>query len=203
MDSSSGRDIIRVGIFGATFDPPHIAHFVAAEAVAAELQLDKVIFIPANLNPLKQGHKPAPPEVRLRMVCESIKENPLFAASTLELDRGGVSYMVDTISLLRSNFKPESYRIFLLLGADAAAEFHLWKNYKELAELATVVVFNRPGYDLSKVSGKIDIEHLTVSVPPLEISSTSIRERIKAGKSIDYLVTPGCKKIIEDLQLYI
>ena len=203
MDSSFGKPMTRVGIFGATFDPPHIAHFIAAEWVADELQLDKVILIPANMNPLKQAHTPAPPQVRLKMVSESIKDSPMFEVSSVELDRGGVSYMVDTVHSLRKTLNVDSYSLYLLIGADAASEFHQWKDYKELAEIATVVIFNRPGYNLSEISAALNAEHLVVRIPSLDISSTSIRDRVKAKKPIDFLVLPGCARIIKDLHLYI
>lgn len=196
------RDIINIGVFGASFDPPHIAHFIIAEWCADELGLERVILIPAAQNPFKLEHRPASPETRLEMTVASAAGNSLLQVSSIEINRGGVSYTIDTITELQKIYPSSSHRLFLLLGADCALDFRRWKNYRNLAESTTVAVFNRPGYDLNTVSAQMDIPHITISVPNFEMSSTMIRERIIQGLSWKYMVPAGVAEIIETRKLY-
>ncbi|MBC8278532.1 MAG: nicotinate (nicotinamide) nucleotide adenylyltransferase [FCB group bacterium] len=192
----------KIGIFGATFDPPHLAHFVAAETVALKIGLDKVLFIPAYINPFKRGDQTAPVEARLKMVESVVKDNPLFELCRLELERGGVSYMIDTAAELRDEYPEDKYDFYLLIGADTVADFHLWKDYRRLAEATRVTVFNRPGYDLAEVSEKLDVRHITVTIPALEISSTMIRKNIVSHLPYRYFLPDPVYKIIITDGLY-
>jgi len=196
------NSVSNIGVFGATFDPPHIAHFVAAEWCAQELGLEKVILVPALQNPLKLAHNPAPPAVRMRMVKACIGDDPKLTASSVEIDRGGLSYTIDTIVHLQKQFLSDSHRLYLLLGADNAGEFAQWKDYLAIAEKTTVVIFNRPGYDLQAVSAAMPVLHRIVLIPNLDISSTNIREWISQGKAWKRLVPSGAAEIIESLRLY-
>ncbi len=191
---------MRIGIFGASFDPPHIGHFIAAECAAYELGLSKVLLIPANLNPLKREHCPAAPEIRLRMTQAAVSGNALFEVSAIELERGGISYMAETVDALREEHPLDEF--ILLLGADSAAEFHLWYDYERLAEEVSLVIFNRPGYDLSLISQAMKPSHRTVKIPSIEISSTDIRSRIKHNRAYRYMVPAAVYDIIEELGLY-
>jgi len=203
MSSSSGDKLQKVGIFGATFDPPHMGHFIAVQRAYEELGLSKVILIPANINPFKQNHRPAAPEIRLQMLRSVITEHPFLLISTIEIDRGGVSYMADTVKELQTIYPPQRVRLFLLIGADAAADFHLWKDYRLLAELTEIIIFNRPGFNLAEISGKSDFPHRTLTIPQLEISSSEIRRRIRSGLSVKYLLPPAIEQIIQREKLYL
>ena len=203
MKTPNSRGRIKLGLFGATFDPPHLAHFAAAETAAQKIGLDKVLFIPAYINPLKRGVVSAPAEARLKMVKSVVADNPLFELCSLELERGGISYMIDTIAELREQYPAAEYEFYLLIGADTAADFHLWKDHRRLAEETRVTVFNRPGYDLAEISAKMEVPHLNLTIPMLEISSTMIRNSL-ASKLPDRYFLPGqVYEIIINERLYL
>jgi nicotinate-nucleotide adenylyltransferase len=189
------------GIFGATFDPPHLGHLIAMNFALEELKLDEIIMIPANLNPLKQYHIPAPPEIRLEMLKSIIKQNNKLEISDIELKRGGVSYMIDTIRELKDDVLAES-EIYLLIGADSAIDFTQWKDYKLLAEICKIAVFNRPGWSLDDVARQLPIEFISLRMPLIGISSTLIREMVAAKKSIDHLTPEVIVRIIRKYELY-
>lgn len=191
-----------MGIFGSTFDPPHFAHLLAAQWSLEALNLDFILMIPASINPLKQEHIPAQPQLRLEMVNRAVEGCPHFLVSDVELQRAGVSYMVDTIMELRRTYTVEEYKFYLLLGADVANDFHLWRSPRELSELTTLAVFNRPGYDFNRVMAKLPDSASAIKIPELEISSTLIRERVKSGKSIEFMVPPSVISIIDRENLY-
>ena len=201
LRKKSDSPALRLGIFGATFDPPHLGHLIAAEFAAEELRLDEILLIPANLNPLKIQHQPAPPEIRLEMVKAAAASRPKFKVSDLELKRGGVSYMIDTIRQLQKNHPPHT-AFYLLLGTDAAAEFLKWKKYQSLAEICTITVLDRPGWNISLVLQKLQIPFLYLKMPLIDISSSLIRERVAQGKPIDFLTIPGVVEIIRREKLY-
>ena len=179
-----------------------MGHLIAAEWAAEELNLHRVLMIPANLNPLKQGHNPASPKLRLKMVEAAIHNYPRFTVDDIEIRRGGVSFMMETIDLLRKEYPPGENDLFLLLGADAAADFKLWRDYERLAQTCTIAVFNRPGYELEVAAAGLPAGAVTLKIPTVDISSTSIRNRISAGKSIRFMTPEPVRDIIEREGLY-
>jgi len=193
---------LKIGIFGATFDPPHSAHLIAAEYAVSELKLNKVLMIPANVNPLKKQRKPTPPDIRLQMIQAAVNGYPQFEVNDVELKRGGVSYMIDTVLDLRENYPPAEAELYLLLGADAAEEFHLWRSHRQLAEICRLVVFNRPQYNLQTILKKLTVPALPLNIPAFDISSTAIRRRIREGKPVDFLAPVEVLKIIQKENLY-
>jgi nicotinate-nucleotide adenylyltransferase len=198
----SGEKIRRLGIFGATFDPPHYGHLIAVQFVLEALKLDQVLMIPAGQNPLKQAASSTAPEIRLRMLKAAAKNRPGIKISQIELERAGISYTIETIEIIRSIYNPEQTEFFLLLGADAGLEFEKWRDYQRIEKLCRIAVFNRPGFNLDEALGKFTSPVISVRIPQIEISSTMIRQRVMEGKSIDFLTPPSVVRIIKSLRLY-
>ena len=184
---------MKVGIFGGTFNPIHLAHLVLAETAREQCQLDRVLFIPAGTPPHKSPKDLAPGLVRLSMVQAAIANHPAFGATDAEIQRDGRSYSVDTLRALRQRL-PEA-KLFLLVGLDMLGV--RWKNWDEIRKLCTVVVAGRPGMRARRQPGV-----KMLKMPLLEISSTDIRRRLAAGRSIRYLVPPAVERLIQKHGLY-
>ncbi|ACX51362.1 nicotinate (nicotinamide) nucleotide adenylyltransferase [Ammonifex degensii KC4] len=189
---------MRLGLLGGTFDPIHFGHLAVAEAVRYEMGLDKVYFIPSGQPPHKK-RKVAPAEHRLAMVRLAVASNPYFEVSTVEIERPGPSYTVDTVKEFRRLF-PQA-EIFFILGMDALAEFLTWHRVEELLTLCHFVVATRPGYP-SAVKGGRGRRVTVLPVPGVAVSSTEIRERVRAGKPIKYLLPEAVEEYIYAHGLY-
>ncbi len=185
-------------MFGGTFDPPHIGHLVAALYSFEAISLDRLLFVISNIPWQKVGQRPITPAVdRLAMVRAAIAGHPGFEASDIEIERGGESYTAETLAVLQRRH-PDS-ELFLVLGADAAAGIATWRKAERLAELATIVVLDRPGAPPLDLSG-FRVEHVTM--PQLAISSTELRHRLDGGRSVDWLVPPPVLRVITARRLY-
>ena len=194
----SGRFVERplnVGVFGGSFDPVHFGHLVVAEQAAERLHLAQVRFVPARCHPFKAGHH-ASPEDRAAMVAEAIQDNPRFVLDARELDRPAPSYTADTLRALGTESPGDA--LFLLLGADAAAELPAWHDADAIAKLATVAVVTRPGV----VPPPHRLIRAVVEVPGIDISATAIRDAVRRGESIRYLVPPAVEAYITRHGLY-
>lgn len=183
--------IWRLGIMGGTFDPIHNGHLVAAEQAYDDLKLDAVIFVPAGSPAFKQGAGVSSGEDRYAMTLLATADNPHFIASRFEIDRSGITYTVDTLTLLR-RFYPKNVEFYFITGADVIAEMVTWKDASTIARLAHLVAATRPGYDLDRASeiienSGIDFEVIYLAVPALAISSSYLRARVQAGQSLRYL----------------
>jgi len=190
---------MKIGVFGGTFDPPHIAHLIIAEFVRQELALDRILFIPAAMPPHKRDQTISAPEHRLAMVRLALKGNPAFEVNDLEIRRKGVSYTVDTLEGLKRQRPGDT--LILLIGEDNLIDFGQWKDPQRILTLALVVVMTRPGFTGSPhlPTG----ERITVcEVPELAIASRSIRERVRDGKSIRYFVPNEVEVYIRTNRLY-
>jgi len=185
---------LRLGLFGGTFDPPHLGHLVVAQDVVDALRLDRLLFVPAGVPPHKLGRRISPAETRLEMVRAVTAGNPAFEVSDAELSRVGPSYTVDTLAYFRQLY-PDA-EIFFVLGADQAAAFDTWREPEKVASLANLVVLAREGIQVP------DGEFVPVHVTRLDISATGIRGRVREGRSIRYLVPDEVRKIIESNRLY-
>jgi nicotinate-nucleotide adenylyltransferase len=193
--SGGGR---RIGIFGGTFDPPHIGHLVAAVDALQVLELDLVLLVVASIPWQKAGSREiSPAEDRLAMVAAAVADTDGIEASDVEIARGGPSYTADTLEVLHAA-EPEA-ELFLILGNDAAAGFDTWERHQEVAELATLVVVDRPG---SAPPPDGPYGWTRVDIPELEISSTELRERVATGRSIRYLVPAGVEAVVAGRGLY-
>lgn len=201
------RPDLRLGIMGGTFDPVHIAHLVTAQEALIQFDLDQVLFMPAGDAPHKSRHA-APPEFRYLLVAVATASNPQFSVSRFEIDRDTVSYTVDTLEHL-AGIVPEGTEMFFITGADAVLEILTWKDPARVLELSTFIAATRPGYDLSRLSSLLEqfrggTEDLVpearvkvMEVPALAISSSMIRERLAAGKTVRYLVPEPVAQLIE------
>lgn len=188
----------KVGLFGGSFDPPHLGHLIVAQEVLSTLNLDRILFIPAHLPPHKRCDVPS--SQRYEMIGIAISGNPRFEISDMELKRGGTSYTVDTLRELCSVFREVEF--YLIIGADEFAEIESWKDPEAVMGLSRVVVMIRPGHEPGRAGQKFRGRFLTAEVPLIDISSTQIRERVKQDKSIAYLVPAGVEAYIKEKGLY-
>ncbi|MCD8090796.1 MAG: nicotinate-nucleotide adenylyltransferase [Clostridiales bacterium] len=198
----------KIGIMGGTFDPIHFGHLSLAEAVRCELDLDKIIFIPAGEPPHKEAENLGSTEDRYNMTLLGCRDNPFFEVSRIELDREGLSYSVDTVRALKELY-PEGTEFYFILGADSLMDLEKWREPKLLLSLCSFAAVARPGFKNKKTEAQIkkleekfnaDIKYIESS--KLDISSTDIRRRIAAGKSVKYNVPETVIKYIEEKELY-
>jgi nicotinate-nucleotide adenylyltransferase len=189
----------RVGVFGGTFDPPHVGHLVVAVNVRWELELDRVLLVVAN-DPWQKstGRDISSPEDRLAMCRAAVGDVDGLEVSDVEVRRGGISYTADTLADLQGD-EPSS-ELFLILGSDAAAALPTWERVDEVRELATVVVVTRPGAEEGIPPPGWDWRR--VETPRLEVSSTDLRARVATGRPLDYLLTPPVIDCIRERGLY-
>ncbi len=182
---------MRIGLFGGSFDPIHIGHLIIANFSLEEFDLDKVFFIPANASPFKTEYLFSP-KCRLDMVRLAVEDNEKFEVSDFEISKGGTSYTVTTVEHFEKLF-PNS-RIFLILGQDSAQSLHLWKDNKRILEKVDVIVYPRSmsgKFERFEIPEPLEVyrdKFFILDTPYIDISSTLIRERLKSGKSIRYLV---------------
>lgn len=194
---------LRIGVFGGTFDPPHVGHLFSAISVRHELALDRVLLVVANDPWQKSDRDVAPAEMRLEMVDLAISGVDELESSRVELDRGGATFTADTLEVLHDTYRtidgaPE---LFLIVGSDASAGLDTWKRPEVLRSLSTIVVLDRPGDSAGKRPPE-GWEFLRVKLPGLEVSGTTIRRRAADGQPIDFLTPKSVVRYIEDRTLY-
>jgi nicotinate-nucleotide adenylyltransferase len=215
---------VRIGILGGTFDPPHIGHILAASDAYEALQLDRVVFVPAAQQPFK-AHLPNGPSDsaplrasapdRLEMVRLAIAQDQRFDVSAIEIERGGLSYTVETLSELAER-SPDDKR-FLLLGADVLALFAKWRQPERILQLATLAVFTRPSDEIGDarsvwLAASEQWKSLYGRLPErspvfldsrrIDVSSTEVRERVAHGRSIHGFVPEAVERFIATRDLY-
>lgn len=190
---------LRVGVFGGTFDPPHIGHTTVATDVLRAASLDRILWVPVSIPPHKAHRTMSAGDLRHRLVEAAIQDDTSFELCDLELERGGVSYTVDTLRKLKADHP--GWSLSLIVGADLFGEFASWKEPEAIAELAEVIVIPRPGVDLSSESGGVP-GFRTVPVTPIEISSSRVRSRVRRNLAVRDMVTPTVLTIIEGEGLY-
>jgi len=190
---------MRIGIFGGTFDPVHLAHLIVAEQCREQAELDQVWFMPAAHPPHKLGRVLTPFEHRLEMLRLAVGGHEAFLVSDLENHLPAPNYTVQTLRELHRQRPGEEW--FLLLGADSLCEFSSWYEPFEIARLATLVVAARPGYSWPQ-SLPSDFRVRRIAAPLIEISSTDIRQRVQQGRSIRYLVPRAVECYIAHMHLY-
>ena len=190
---------LRLGIFGGTFDPPHVGHLVTAVNVRHALGLDRVLLVVANRPWQKVGTREiTAAQDRLALVEAAVRGVDGLEASSLEIDRGGESYTADTLRELTEEHP--GVRLHLVLGADAAAGLDTWERAEEVRELASIVVVDRPGSLPASVPAGWTCTH--VEVPRLEVSSTELRERAADGRPLDFLLPDAVISCLRERQLY-
>jgi nicotinate-nucleotide adenylyltransferase len=195
---------VKVGIFGGTFDPPHLGHLIVAQDAALALELDRILFVPAAHPPHKQQLIVTAPAIRARMLDLAIAGNAGFGSERLELDREGASYTVDTLRQLRQ--RDSAVEWVLLIGADQYREFGTWREPEQIRRLARVAVLTRAG---SAVASGVQVRDtggalgdVEVEVTRIDISSTMVRARVAAGLPIRYLVPDRVEEFILEQRLY-
>jgi nicotinate-nucleotide adenylyltransferase len=205
----SGKIVMRLGIFGGTFDPVHLGHLVLAESCREACRLDRVLFLPSAVAPHKSNVACTPSKNRVEMLELATAGNEHFTVSRHETDRGGVNYTVDTLRHFRREM-PEA-ELFFLMGADMLGDLPNWREAAVVCELSTVVAVRRgglgaPGFDcLAKIipAERIEIfRRCDVEMPSIETSGTDIRRRIAEGRSIRYLTPAAVEQYILSHGLY-
>jgi len=196
----------RIGVLGGTFDPIHIAHLAIAEEARTQLGLDKVVFVPAGLPPHKMDVHVSPAEHRLAMVELAIAGNPHFEVSRVDIDRFGPCYTVDTIALLRKEWGPD-VEIYFIMGSDSLADILTWHKPDRLIRLCRIVAVGRPGYrvdmdELERCLPGASQRILFINSPQLDVSSSEIQRRVRAGESIKYQVPEAVERYIYEHGLY-
>jgi nicotinate-nucleotide adenylyltransferase len=196
---------VNVGVLGGTFDPIHIGHLVVAEEARVKLRFDEVLFVPAGQPWLKLDRNITPVAHRAEMVRRAIANNPHFRLCTLEIERPGPSYTVDTLTKLQGQLGRDA-SLFFLLGRDTLAELPLWKEPEKVAQLCRLVVAPRLGSrDLKRlqteIPGLLD-KIIQLDMPVIGISSSDIRQRLAHGLSIRYLVPAEVEEYIEKHRIY-
>jgi nicotinate-nucleotide adenylyltransferase len=198
--------IPRLGIYGGTFDPPHLGHLVLAETAADTLRLDRVLFVPAGDPPHKAAAiMRSSAEHRLAMVRLAIERNPRFGISRADLDRPGPHYSVDMLCLLRDEHPGAA--LFFLIGADSLADLPTWSRPRELIELVCLGVMRRPGVDPDLAALEREIPGLRrrmvwLDAPAIDIAASDLARRIAAGRSVRYQVPDDVCLYIEEHGLY-
>lgn len=187
----------RIGVFGGTFDPIHHGHLAAASEVCAALRLDQLLFVPTATQPFKQDTVTSSQEDRLAMCEKAVRNDARFAVSTVDLERGGVTYTIDTLRDLTE--QNPGANLFFITGADALARLHEWKDADRLGEFAQFVGVTRAGHSFPQ----LETTHRFVEVPSLAISSTDIRRRVRLGSPIRYLVPTAVVDYISRHELYL
>jgi nicotinate-nucleotide adenylyltransferase len=185
---------MRIGVFGGTFDPPHVGHLIAAADAHRALGLDRLLFVPSAVPPHKRRTVRASAALRLEMVRAAISGDPRFAACDLELRRSGPSYSVDTLRELKD--REPAGELFFLIGADNLREIAGWHRPDEIVRLARLVVLSREGDGGAPTDGA-PYPARRVAVTRVDVSATEIRRRAARGESIRYLVPEAVRAILE------
>lgn len=203
---------MRLGVMGGTFDPIHIGHLVTAEEARCKFALEKVVFVPTARPPHKTDTPHSPPADRLEMIRLAIDGNPFLEVSDMEIERGGLSYTVDTLRGLHRLYG-HSVDLYFITGADAILEILTWKDPEELLAEARFIAATRPGYPLEKLREAMPEQNsqgedalssvYNLEVPALAISSTDIRARAASGRPYRYLVRDAVWAYIEEHGLYV
>jgi nicotinate-nucleotide adenylyltransferase len=188
----------RIGLFGGTFDPPHVGHLVTAVNVRHALDLDLVVMMVANVPWQKEGTRTITPAAdRLAMVEAAVSDVRGLRPGREEIDLGGHSYTADTLRVLDEEYP--GAELFTVIGDDAAAGLRTWTRWEEVVERSQLVVVDRPG---EPVALEADLDWIRVEVPRLEVSSTDLRARFTDGRPLDYLVTQPVLDVIRSRGLY-
>ena len=195
--------MMKTGIFGGTFNPPHLAHSVLSEKVKKVLGLDKLIYVPSAVPPLKKEEEVLEISHRLAMAKIAFEKTPGCEVSDIEIrNTNGKSYTIDTLKKLCEIYRNDNVKFYLILGIDNLIDFPRWKTPEKLFELADVVVINRPGCTLNSVKKEYAEKVMFIELPLMDFSSTMIRNFVHNGKPISGFVLPEIEKYIKENNLY-
>lgn len=188
---------MRLGIYGGSFDPPHVGHLLTASDACEALGLDRLVWVPAGVQPLKAGRAQATPAQRLAMVRLLVAGDARFEVDPVEIERDGLSFTVDTLAAYAARF-PDAER-FLLVGADVLGSFHLWREPERIRTLATLAVLERVA---DEGEGDRAAGMRRLATRRVDVSSTEIRARLAAGRSIHGFVPESVERFIAAERLY-
>lgn len=188
---------MHIGLYFGSFNPIHIGHLIVASHIIENVDIDKIWFVISPHNPLKESHSLLNEYDRLHLVNLAIEENNKFRASNVEFHLPKPSYTIDTLTYLSEKFPLEKFSV--IMGSDSFQNIHRWKNYEQLIAKYHIIVYDRPGFEITETHGA----NLTrVQAPLLEISSTFIRKQIKEGKSVRYIMPDAVAKYITESGYY-
>jgi len=206
-DTADGAaNVRRLGVFGGTFDPVHIGHLIIAEEARVRMALDRVLFVPAKVSPLKLGHSFAPGWARLQMLEVAVEDNARFLVSDVDLRRDGPSFTVDTLRAIKNQYGSET-QLFFIMGTDSLCGLKTWHRPQEILSLTRIIAVSRPGFDLDwqvledQVPGVSSATDLLETIS-LGISSTDIRARLQQGLPIRYQIPAAVESYIRQHHLY-
>jgi nicotinate-nucleotide adenylyltransferase len=191
---------VQIGVFGGTFDPPHVGHLIVAREALERLDLDAIWFVPAHRSPFKAEADSSRPEVRLEMVERAIRDDAGFGVSRVEIDRAPPSYMVDTLRLL--SVQEPAAEWTLLLGADQWTSFGQWRDPSGIAAQARIAVMARDGIEVSQAAAAGRVPWIEVPVSRIDISSSTVRKRVATGRSVRHMIPEAVRAFIESKELY-
>ncbi|MBO8172928.1 MAG: nicotinate-nucleotide adenylyltransferase [Bacillaceae bacterium] len=189
---------MKIGIFGGTFDPVHTAHLIMAEHVLDSEELDRIWLMPAAVPPHKQGEEITDGRHRFRMLQLAVQDHPQLEVSSYELDKKGVSYTYETIRELKQHYPDHQFQF--IIGADMVEYLPNWHRINELLSMVQFIAVARKGYRLDQPFTEHRVKK--VDVPEVDISSSMIRERVRDGRSIRYLVPESVRAYIKEQGLY-
>lgn len=208
---------MNIGIFGGSFNPIHIGHLIAAEEVFQQRALSKILFVPTGISPHKDASNLIAPAHRYQMIKEAISDNDHFELSDVETKRPGRSYTVDTVRTFKEVYGEEN-NLYLIVGTDMINDISTWKDVDVLSRMCGFIVINRFPVPLQEAAGtdtsprgiaifppekRSEIERFKVTIPPIGVSSSEIRDRLKRGAGIRYLVPRCVEDYIKRNNLYV
>ncbi|MBN8589530.1 MAG: nicotinate (nicotinamide) nucleotide adenylyltransferase [Rhodothermia bacterium] len=196
MDNSKKR----IGLFGGSFNPPHLGHLLMAEWIGVAVGLEEVWWLPAATPPHKVLAGGISGEMRLKLVEAAILGNSRFHACDFEVRKGDISYTIETLRAFAS-LHP-NIQFSLIIGGDSLQQFHTWRAYTEILERVDLLVYSRVGTNISAVSPDVLARATLIPAPLIELSSTVIRERIRNGESVLYQVPTAVWDLITSENLY-
>ncbi|CEK13437.1 nicotinate-nucleotide adenylyltransferase [Chthonomonas calidirosea] len=195
---------MRLGIIGGTFDPIHYGHLFVAEEARVRFRLDKILFVPAGIPPHKKNEEITPAKHRYAMTVIGIHGNSAFECSPIEIERGGVSYTIDTLISLREQYPQDEF--FYITGIDAICDLLTWHRHSDVMRMARFIAAARPGYSLNRLRDRLPLEYLEnillLGSTMLDISSTELRHRVRHNLPIRYLTPDGVVEYIRKHRLY-
>ena len=191
---------MKLGIFGGTFNPIHLGHLISAQCILEQFGLDRILFIPVKYPVHKKLEAPVSAEMRYEMTALAVDDNPDFDCSRMEIDRDEPSYTIITLKRLREMY--ENAGLYLIVGADSFNEIPTWRDYRDILETAAIVRIPRPGSGRERIPDEKNMKVSHARNPMIEISSSDIRERVRKGMSIRYLVPRPVEEYIIKRELY-